>query len=440
MAGFVLLAVALFGGASRADEPAQVLVRIAAIAVIAATLWPLDFAALKANRCPLLFALACVALVLLQLVPLPPAAWASLPGHASYEAIAEATSTVGWRPLSLTPDLTVNALLALLAPLASMLAALYLDANGRKVVAGGYAVAALASAALGLAQLAVTGEGLRLYRQTSETVPVGLFANQNHQAVLLACALPLGAAIVPLRSRQLANVIVPVIGLSAAAFLSVVLVLTGSRMGLVVGAGGILGLCWILRDRALFRRPDRLRILMPWIATGGLALALVVTMLLVDNQLLQRLRAQDVAADTRWTALPYLLETARAFFPTGAGFGSFDSVYRQFEPDMLLSTIYLNQAHNEALQLAIEGGLPALALLLGFMLWWARSITIIVRRRGTEAQRGLPLAASVVTLLLMISSLVDYPLHTPLLAALFAFCCVEMARAAGRGGPPEHDP
>ena len=56
----------------------------------------------------------------------------------------------------------------------------------------------------------------------------------------------------------------------------------------------------------------------------------------------------------------------RSFLPFGAGFGTFDPVYRRFEPDALLSTIYLNQAHNEPMQLAMEGGIPALALLLVF--------------------------------------------------------------------------
>ena len=36
------------------------------------------------------------------------------------------------------------------------------------------------------------------------------------------------------------------------------------------------------------------------------------------------------------------------------------------------------------------------------------------------------------TVILMTSSLVDYPLRTPLLSAVFAVACVEMARAAKR--------
>jgi hypothetical protein len=42
----------------------------------------------------------------------------------------------------------------------------------------------------------------------------------------------------------------------------------------------------------------------------------------------------------------------------------------------------------------------------------------------------MALAAATVTLILMISSLVDYPLRTPLLGALFAVACVELIAAA----------
>jgi O-antigen ligase len=127
-----------------------------------------------------------------------------------------------------------------------------------------------------------------------------------------------------------------------------------------------------------------------------------------------------------------LISTARAFLPLGAGFGSFDSVYRQFEPNQLLSTIYLNQAHTEPLQLAIEGGLPALALLGVFIWCWARAVTRIGRANPSTGQHTMGVAVATVTGILMISSLVDYPLRTPLLSAVFAFAFVEMSSAGRR--------
>jgi O-antigen ligase len=127
-----------------------------------------------------------------------------------------------------------------------------------------------------------------------------------------------------------------------------------------------------------------------------------------------------------------MLDAARAFFPFGAGFGTFDPVYRRFEPDALLSTIYLNQAHNEPMQLAIEGGAAALLLLVLFLIWWLRAVFLALRPSGSSSRRALAIAMAATTLILMLSSLVDYPLRTPLLSGLFAVACVELVRTKRR--------
>jgi hypothetical protein len=89
----------------------------------------------------------------------------------------------------------------------------------------------------------------------------------------------------------------------------------------------------------------------------------------------------------------------------------------------------MNQAHNEPLQLAIEGGVPAL-ILLGLFVWrWTRTAVAVVRTRESVTRRTLGIAAIGMTLILMASSLVDYPLRTPLLGALFAIAAVMMMRA-----------
>jgi O-antigen ligase len=430
VAGFLLLAVALFGGASRIDEPAQLPVRLAAIIVIGASLWPLDFSRLKANRDLVFFSLACLALPLLQLIPLPPALWDRLPGHAVYADIARATGTAGWRPLSLTPDLTINALLALLPPAAAAVAALHLDANGRKALASAFVLAALASAVLGLAQIGASGDAFRLYRNTSENAPVGLFANRNHQAALLACALPLCAAVIP--AGRSAGTLLLRYGFMApaAVAISAVLLLTGSRMGVALWFVAVAGAMWTLRARGFLRLPSSTLAAARWAVAAVAVAGLIAAALLLDRETLVRFSSQDIAADTRWAALPALLTAAASFLPVGAGLGSFASVYPQFEPDALLSTIYLNQAHDEPVQLLIEGGLPALILLLLFAVWWVKTAARITRLGRRTPRRGLPRAAVAVTALLMLSSLVDYPLRTPLLASLFAACCVEMALGA----------
>ena len=65
------------------------------------------------------------------------------------------------------------------------------------------------------------------------------------------------------------------------------------------------------------------------------------------------------------------------YAPFGGGFGSFEAAYKIVEPVNLLSLQYLNHAHNDYLELAIEAGLPGLALaglwivLIGWLSWRA---------------------------------------------------------------------
>ena len=47
------------------------------------------------------------------------------------------------------------------------------------------------------------------------------------------------------------------------------------------------------------------------------------------------------------------------------------------------------------------------------------------------------MAMTATGLILMLSSLVDYPLRTPLLSALFAIACVELARSNRRAEGPQ---
>ena len=425
-------ALALAGGASRFDEDQQAIVRIAAILSLAASLWMLD-PKLLAERHGLIFAAAAAyLLVLVQLVPLPPQVWAALPGRAPYAAIAAASGTVTWRPLTLTPDLTLNSLYALLPATAAGLAALHIDSRDRIWLARGVVAIAFVSALIGLIQVAGVGSSLHLYRVTSEDAPVGLLANRNHQAAFLSCALALTGALAGLRRRDVSD---PRVGLGAALAVAAVLILavlsTGSRMGLALCALG--SLAGVVAYKAAGRRllPSRPALRLG-LAAGAALLLIGVGLAAARSGAIERLAHTNRVSETRAAMIEPLLTTAKAFMPYGAGFGSFDSVYRRFEPAALLSTIYMNQAHDEPLQLAIEGGLAALVLLAGFALWWAWTATRVLVRASTAQSRALSIGWVTATMILMLSSLVDYPLRTPLLSALFVVACLEMGRASRR--------
>ncbi len=344
---------------------------------------------------------------------------------------------MAWRPLSLTPDLTLNALYALLPATAGAVTALYLDSRHRIWMARAVVAIAFVSAVLGLFQVAGAGSELHLYRITSDDAPVGLLANRNHQAALLSLAVALTGALAGLRRQDVGD---PRVGLGAALALAAVLILgalsTGSRMGLLLCALGTAGgLC---AYKAAGRRLSPKRPLMKLVFAGvAVAMLVCVGLAAVRGGAVERLAHSDRIGDTRAQMIQPLMVTAKAFMPFGSGFGSFDDVYRRFEPDSLLSTIYMNEAHDEPLQLAIEGGLPALLLLAAFAAWWLWTTPrAIFGRGGSERSRSLSIAWATGTVILMASSLVDYPLRTPLLGAVFAIACVELGRASRKLSEP----
>ena len=425
----LMAALAALGGASRYDEDQQMLARLAAVAAVVASLWPLEIETLRRRKRLLAMIAAAYGLVLIQLIPLPPSLWAMLPGHDLYARIAVASGTMRWRPLSLTPDLTINTLGALLPATAATLAALYCDSRSRTWLAWAVVAVALVSALTGLVQLAPGGDALRFFRESSENAPVGLFANRNHQAALMACALPFAGALAGLwlhrggRPRLVAGAT-----LVAVALLLFGSITTGSRMGLLLAAIGLGVGVWAYAATGQRLVPAR-RLHLAGIAAALVGASGATAAAAMRSGAIDRLMHTDPATETRAAIVGPLLHTARAFLPWGAGFGSFSDVYRRFEPDALLSTIYMNQAHNEPLQLAIEGGVPALILLGLFVWWWGRTAIALVRTRESVTRRTLGIAAIGLTAILMASSLVDYPLRTPLLGALFAIAVVMMMRA-----------
>ena len=426
------LVLAFGGGASRFDEDQQAIVRLAAVAVLLISLWSLDLQPLLRRPGLPLAVIAAYLLLMLQLIPLPPTLWAALPGHGPYAAVANEAGVVSWRPLSLTPDLTLNALYALLPATAAGMAALYLDSRQRIwLVRGVVAIAAL-SAVIGLIQTAAGDGAMHLYRITSDDAPVGLLANRNHQAALLSCALPFVGALMGARRRDAGDPRLGlIVALGTAAVLVLAIVSTGSRMGLALCLLGSFGggVAYKAAGRRLLPSQPAFRFAL---ALGALLALAVVTLAAARSGALERLAHTNRVNETRVAMLDPLLATARAFMPFGAGFGSFDSVFRHFEPNSLLSTIYMNQAHNEPMQLAIEGGAPALVLLAVFVGWWLWSGVKVARREGPSSGKAIAVAWVAASAILLTSSLVDYPLRTPLLSALFVVACVEIARSGRR--------
>ncbi len=100
-------------------------------------------------------------------------------------------------------------------------------------------------------------------------------------------------------------------------------------------------------------------------------------------------------------------------FPFGSGYGTFDIVYPSAETDAAISTLFINHAHNEPLELVLEGGVPAGLAIVTYLV-------LLAWRLPAARQSPLALAALCGIGFVLVHSLVDYPLRTAGLIAVFA--------------------
>jgi O-antigen ligase len=148
--------------------------------------------------------------------------------------------------------------------------------------------------------------------------------------------------------------------------------------------------------------------------------------------------AGDIAVteDQRFLFTPAVLAIIAATFPVGTGLGSFDKLFRQYEPEAMLTDRYANHAHNDLLELAMTTGAIGVLLLLAFLIWWAVRGWRAVREDAGEANLVGRLGFVAIALFFL-ASLTDYPLRTPFLAAVFALACAWLGGAGTRAAPPQ---
>jgi tetratricopeptide (TPR) repeat protein len=170
-------------------------------------------------------------------------------------------------------------------------------------------------------------------------------------------------------------------GLALAALLT--LYLLGPRRGILAAASGIVAAALILLFAPALA-PD----LLPLKAGGG-----------------------ESSAGMRWAVYAASASAALDVVPLGAGLGAFASAFEAYRPAALPYTV--NFAHSEPLQGMVELGLPFLAV-------FAITVFIAVRaaRRILSRPRDPRFTWGAVIAILGLSahSLIDFPLHVPVIA------------------------
>ena len=435
-AAIVLAAALLLGGGTMQGLPGDAIVIALGLllAVLLVAAWPAR--ALSPYRFELALLAAVLVLPLLQLLPLPPALWTALPGRA---ALAAQQATVGiaphWAPLSLDPAGTWRAWLALLPGASLFVAALTLDTRRLERLTALIPLLALAGALLGFAQVAGgPGSPLRLFAYTQRGSAEGFFANRDHFADLLNVAMLLTAAwLIALwlqpRAQASGRALVMAAGWVTLAALLIGLLLTQSRAGVALGALTLLAIV-VLAWRAGQAKPR--------LARRVAMTLLVIAMLSLQWGLyavLARLH-QDVFEDARWWIMRTTWIAAQHYGWLGSGIGSFVHVLPQFQSRATLIPPYVNHAHDDYLELWLEGGIPALLLMLTFVAWWVtrslRAWRMLPAMADADAHAALPMllrcAAAVGMLVLLLHASVDYALRTLALEATLAVLCAWLAR------------
>jgi len=371
-----------------------------------------------------------VLLLAFQLVPLPAAVWTTLGARAaSAETLRLIGEPIGMYPLSLQPERTILSALALLPGVAMAVAAMRLEMTERLVLAAAVVACALLSLALGIVQagLGASSAALNLYQTSHAGKPIGVFANTNHQADLLVIAFVFAGAFA---SRvTLSGVAAPVRWCIYAlmAVLALGVVATESRAGIALL--GIALLAMVLRE--YLGGQARLFVV------GALGLVVLFGILVFLNPTVARSFADfSNVDDPRFRFWPNVIYAIGIMGWLGSGAGTFDGVYRSVETLDTLSSRYLNHAHNDYLEIALETGAPGIILLvvaLGILGW--RAVAIIRRTDRTDLPTGLDLAyvGMIGVGVLLLHSAADYPLRTPLLGVIFGLSCALMTR------PPRRD-
>ena len=414
-AALLLTAALLAGGGSRGVGDAVVHLAALPALLLAVMRWQWAPAS-RAQRVLAVLCASAIALAVLQLLPLPPAIYAMLPGRSDVLAeLAQAGQPHGWLPLTLDRWGTVRALLALMVFTSFWALACTLTHDARLRLLKLALILATLTALLGYAQSAAGIHSLlRPYDYHHPIGAIGLFANRNHFACLMAMLLPFAVALgVQAQARRSAPVALAWYAVAAMLFLAAAL--SFSRTGLVLACATALASVLLLSPRtgAASGQGGIRR----WAPLAAIGVAIAGIAVYAWDGISQRLQ-QDPMEDLRWQYLRYGWDAAQAYLPWGSGWGSFKSVYAPFEPVGAMREVFALHAHNDLLETAIESGVPGLVLQLTLFV----TVVCVTRKSLIDRTFHGPILgpAALGAYDPMVHSLVDYPLRTHSVAVVFA--------------------
>ncbi len=342
-----------------------------------------------------------------------------------------------WRSLSLEPSATQERLMWYLALLLGFLVmrARFASPRLRRVYRWGMFVGFGALALFGFIQR-LWWEG-QIYWIRTVLVPVfpfGPYFNPNHFAGLMELAVPalFGAAWARVRYAGRAALSQPGFGVPAVAGVFCLMggLATASKMATLLLPLGLIAL------GVLGARNARTRLVV-----GGLAVVLLAAIaLLVFNpgtHVGARFeeyvgRSENSLLEGRLVVWQSSIAMIRDFPVTGAGFGSFRHVFARYMPEG--ESLRWAHAHNDYLELLLDGGFVALGLFVWLALGYGRRVVKHLRRSSPISPGRIGLTVGVVSL--AIHAVLDFNYQIPATALVFVTFCA-LLLPAGREDAPE---
>ncbi|MER8880718.1 O-antigen ligase family protein [Mesorhizobium sp. M0684] len=387
--GSVLFLSLLVGGGTATGLYTDTVIQVAAIVSAAAL-----FSQTSGQKIPhsalwlLVFAMA---LAVLQIVPLPAAIF-----EGSRPELLRGDPWVGesrFRFISVGVGRTVESLLYLLATTAFFLAVLRLRAEQVKALLPFFFMGVTCNGLAGAIQYSLS-DNVAIDGLLPFTINAGLFANENHFSALLFVSIPFVVYYGLFRGHLLA-------GSLGLVTLLLLLLAAGSRAGVLIGAAVTVLSVVFLSTRS---RASRFSILLIFI---GLSVYTIGAWTKIDVDVLDPAFGRGEFARTT-------IEGIKDNWATGVGFGNFQQAYQIYEKPGMIYSKYVNHAHNEYLEIAFEGGVPAIVLMATYFVLLLIALARVPR---DPLQKSAFLSVS----FLLIHSLVDYPLRTEALAITFAY-------------------
>ncbi|MER8555076.1 O-antigen ligase family protein [Mesorhizobium sp. M1217] len=387
--GIVLIVSLLIGGGTASGLYTDTLIEVAAIVSAAAV-----FSQTPDQRIPrpvlwlLVFA---IALTALQIIPLPAAIFNGLRPELllGYPWVGESR----FRFISVGVGRTVECLLYLLAAAAFFLAVLRLRTEQVSALLPFFFMGVICNGLAGAIQYSLSDD-IAIVGLLPFTINAGLFANVNHFSALLFVSIPFVVYYGLFRGHLLSGSF----GLIA---LLLLLLAAGSRAGVLIGLAITVLSVIFLSARS---RVSGFSVLVIFI---GLSIYTISAWTKLDAQVLDPTFGRGEFARTT-------IEGIKDNWATGIGFGNFQKAYQIYERASMIFREYVNHAHNEYLEIAFEGGIPAILLMVGY---FVLLLAALARVRRDPLQKAAFLSVS----FLLIHSLVDYPLRTGALAMTFAY-------------------